>query len=519
VKKSSLWILMVLVLIAAACGTTASPQQQQAAETATDDLGSLDSALPPGATINDKGQVVSSSGEVLGSAEDFGISTGSGRSVGGPVADGGTGSSSGGSGLRSGGGQGVPAAAAPGITDSKIYVGVGWSDAGAANQAFAGAALNSDIRDPMNAMIEEVNKSGGIAGRKIEPIYHNYEAASSQTIDQQDQAACARYTQDNKVFAILGDGDIMQQCAEKAGAVLLTVTSTSLPEDFQRYPHFIEISGMNLIRVGNVSVTGLHREGYFSDGAKLGLVTWDEPNYRDAVERGYLPALKKKGVKPATDTAYISSPQTADDLAAASADVNNAVLRFQSQGITHVMLIDGATPLCRGGCLGILWTRRSESQNYRPRYGFNAGNAAKAAQEQGLYPTEQLGGSIAVEWGDSDKFADQGWKLNKARERCYDIMRKRNVPMDNANKEADARTACEFIWFLQTVIDVELGNATITNDNFIAGVNALGWTYSSAMAYAVHFSATQHDGNSAARNMRFVDNCECYRWTGDPYRV
>jgi hypothetical protein len=69
------------------------------------------------------------------------------------------------------------------------------------------------------------------------------------------------------------------------------------------------------------------------------------------------------------------------------------------------------------------------------------------------------------------------------------------------------------------VIDVELADAPITSDNFIAGVNALGWSYSSAMAYAVHLSPTQHDGNAAARNMKFVDSCECYRWSGDPYRV
>jgi hypothetical protein len=518
-KKSTLSVLSILVLVVAACGTTTTPEQQEVAEVADGGLDTLESALPPGATVNDKGQVVSADGEVLGSAEDFGISTGGGTSGGssggGSSAIGG--GSSGGSGIESG--SGTVAAAAPGITDTKIFVGAPWSDAGAANQAFAGAALNSDLREPMNAIIKEVNSQGGIAGRKVEPIYHSYDATSSQTIDQQDQAACARYTQDNKVFAILADSDILQQCAEKAGAVTLSVTSTSLPEDFQRYPHFIEISGMNLIRVGDVTIAGLHREGYFDKGAKLGLVTWDEPNYRDAIERGFVPALRKKGITPATDTAYISSPQTADDLAAASADVNNAVLRFQSQGITHVMLIDGSTPLCRGACLGILWLRRSESQNYRPRYGFNAGNAASLAHEQGVYPTEQVRRSIAVEWDDSDKAADEGWKLNKARERCYAIMRKHNVSLDNGNKEADARTACEFIWFMRQVIDVELADAQITSDNFIAGVNALGWSYTSPMAYAVHLSATQHDGTAAARNQKFVDSCECFRWTGDPYRV
>jgi hypothetical protein len=295
--------------------------------------------------------------------------------------------------------------------------------------------------------------------------------------------------------------------------------SVSVPSDFQKYPHYVEISGMDLYRVGDVTVTGLDREGYFGSDPKLGIVLWDEPNYRAALENGYMPALRKAGVRLATEPAYISSPQTADDLAAASADVNNAVLRFQSQGITHVLLIDGNTPLCRGACLGTLFMRRAESQNYRPRYGLNPGNAAAEAQEQGLYPSEQLRRSISVEWSDADEAADEGWRLNKARERCYAIMRRHNVPLTNGNEEADARTACQTLWFMQMIIDVKMPGNVISADAFIGGVNALGWGFASPTAYAVHFSPTQHDGIAAARNTKFVNSCDCYRYVTDPYRV
>ena len=168
--------------------------------------------------------------------------------------------------------------------------------------------------------------------------------------------------------------------------------------------------------------------------------------------------------------------------------------------------------------MGALWMRRSDSQEYYPRYGFNANNAAKAGQEAGLYPARQLRRSVVVEWSDADKFYDEGYKVNKTRERCYALMREAGVPLDNAQREADARMACEQFWFMQLLESI-LGEAPLTPDNIIVAVNKVGWRFSSPSAYAVHFSPTQHDGIAAARNMKFDDSCTCYQWVSDPYRV
>lgn len=168
--------------------------------------------------------------------------------------------------------------------------------------------------------------------------------------------------------------------------------------------------------------------------------------------------------------------------------------------------------------MGALWMRRADSQDYFPRYGFNANNAAKAGQEAGLYPPRQLRRSVVVEWSDADKFYDEGYKLNKTRERCYELMRDAGVPLDNAQREADARMACEQFWFLQLLESI-LGEAPLTPDNIMVAVNKVGSSFSSPSAYAVHFSPTQHDGIAAARNMKFDDSCTCYQWASDPYRV
>ena len=517
--RQSVAILLVALMLTAACGSTV--QAPQATQLGDDELGDLSTggALPPGATINDKGQVVSSSGEVLGSAEDFGVSVPDGANGGaGPVA-GGTNGGTGGTVGGSGGG----AALGPGVTSDKIYLGIVYLDAGAANQALAGQTIESDARKAYDAMIEEVNKAGGLGGREVVPIYHKYDADSSETIAQQAQAACARFTQDNKVYAILAfdnGAGVIQECVERAGAVQpVHYNGGSLPEDFRKYPHYVEITGMNALRVGPVTVTGLKREGYFDKGFKLGIVTWDDAGYKKSVDEGYIPALAKQGIELSTEPAYISPPQTYDDLAAMSADINNAILRFQSQGITHVIIAAGPSGLCGFACMETVWFRRAESQNYRPRYGLNDNNLPTGAYDQGLYPAEQLRDAVAVGWADLNKASDEGTRVNQARESCFDLMRKKGVPMGNVNQENDARQACDELRFLQLIVNVKLDGVPRVNDQFIAAVNTLGTSFPSTAAYGTHFSAAQHDGIAAARNLKFLASCDCWRYTTDPYRV
>src|SRR5207249_5382803 len=140
------------------------------------------------------------------------------------------------------------------------------------------------------------------------------DATSSTPVDQQRQANCARWTQDNKVFVILAGGNsIYEECAKKAGAAEITSNVTgasSLPETFRQYPHYVEVVGMNLVRMGAITVDGLATQRYFGAAPKIGMLTWDEPTYREALQKGYVAALERHGLRLATDPVYLTPPQT-----------------------------------------------------------------------------------------------------------------------------------------------------------------------------------------------------------------
>ena len=419
-------------------------------------------------------------------------------------------------------GRAVSKAFGPGITATSVRIGAFYIE----NQAAANAALGAggvgggDARNAYNAMIGEINRTGGLGGRRIVPVYYGVDATSSTPIDQQLQQACARFTQDTSVFAILPlPNEIMLRCAKRHGAFSLAsgLASPFVPKTFRDYPNYVETGTVNLVRLSSVTVEGLHKQSYFAKGNRIGVVAWDYPNYHEAVERGIRPALKALGHDFATQPAYITPPQTLNEAGGMTAALSNAVLRFSTEGINRVMLLDGPAGLCGVGCITAFFMRAAQSQRYYPRYGLNDNNGPVALYQAGLLPADQLRGSLAVGWMDHDKTYDVGWRVNPARERCYDFMRRKGVSMGDANQQQNARAACDELWFLQAAVNRPEGVLSVAG--VMSWVNARRYGYNSTQTYETHFSTRQHDGVAAARRYRFDDACECFRYTSKPYRL
>ena len=507
-------LLLAVLVLAAACGSTVPSPGGATAAGGSAAPGAAPGGLSiPGTTT---GGTTVGGGSAAG-----GTSTGGSSTVSGGTTTGDT-TTTGGTTPANSTGQAPKPAAAPGITATTISVGAIYTkNVAAANAAIGGSKRsNDDARDEYNAVIDDINRHGGIAGRKVVPVFAPLDATSSTPMDQQRQAACATWTQDHTVFAILAGGDqILEECARKAGAVELYSTVAgggTVPETFRRYPHYVEIAGMNVVRMASVTVDGLAAQGYFGNGAKVGVVTWDDPGFREGVQKGYVPALARHGLKLATQPAYLSPPQTVQDLGATSAQVNGAVLRFQSAGVDHVILQDGSAGLCGVGCIGLEFMNQAKSQHYYPRYGLNDSAAPVAAVKGGSYPTDQLKGSLAVTWTDIDKTYDVGWHVNQTRERCYELMRKSGIDMSNLDAQSAAMEVCDELWFLRDLV-ARLGGATLTPDNLISVVDSLGSDFASSSVYATDFGPTRHEGVALVRNLRFVDSCTCYRYSSRPY--
>src|SRR4051812_42165174 len=182
-----------IALVATGCGTTVSNTAASGAGAPTAD--GLSVPTTAGTTTTGPGGTATGTTTVPGT-------------VGGATTGGLTGPTTTPPSGRYGGTEGVTpgGASAPGVTATKIYVGMVWAkNQDAVNQAAgAGGIAIGDTKADVNAIIDDINKHGGIAGRTVVAVWQSVDTASAQTIDTQLAAACDHFAHDERVFAVIG---------------------------------------------------------------------------------------------------------------------------------------------------------------------------------------------------------------------------------------------------------------------------------------------------------------------------
>jgi hypothetical protein len=494
-------VLALAAALAAGCGSTA---QQTTSTLAPGDTG----LASPGAIGGDSGLSVPPAASGASGLTAAGTTGTTGTTAGGTTTGTtGTGTSSANGAVTSGGTGDTTAANGPGITDTTMYYGDFYSSSLAAVDTAigaSGAAPSYDNRDVTNAIVNYANKNGGFAGRPLKVLFYDLNLANPRP--SEDAAACAKWTQDNKVFAMNGQTEDYRACAEKAGAISL-ISGNEVASTFKKYPHFVDPITIRLDRLGPVTVGGLYQAHYFS--GKLGLITWDDPNYRFAMTHGYLPALASHGIKPATDPIYVSVTQDANSVAELAAQMRSAVAKFKALGIDHVIIQDGTAGVWAGGGLTLEFMNNAKSQDYYPRYGANSANIPGSPQ----LPADEMDHEIAIMDVDYKPEHDAGWHLNPQRQLCFKIESDAGLPPKNENDEAIASGTCDAIFFLQTLVNAV---PYITSDSLINEVAKLGTSFKTAFVYGSNLFPGRRDGSDKIRQAEYFQSCKCLKYNGPP---
>jgi hypothetical protein len=505
--------LLVAAMVTAACGSTVPAAQQIAEEAvapggvpatadslADDGLGLPSGAANPGSSGTD-------------------VATGGGAPVAGTPAAGGTagGTAAGGTapapagGSTASGTSGAPPSGermGTGVTDTKVFVGlVKVRNAGSANESIgANASFAGDPNLQQKAMINQVNRTGGLAGRKLVPVWYELDENTTQTQAQIEEQMCATWTQDNEVFAAFSTlaSDQLKACMERAGSVLFgNSLSVSDATTFQQFPHYYEIGGMRLDRIASMYPRSLAADGYFDKDAVVGVVSYDTPPYRRATDTVLLPELERLGVET-IEPAYVEWAATPAELGGSSAGISNAVLRFRQEGVTHVMFLEA------GAILTFLWFPQAESQGYRPRYGLNSQSAPVTHSAE----NEQLENALAIGWL---PFVDVGdtpqTQLPPGFPSCLKLMRAAGATYDSAQPNAKrvSGATCDAFRLLQA--GLAAAGQDLTADGFVRGVASIGGQFASAHTYDVDLR-TQRDGATVVRPYAYRSGCSCWRYSG-----
>jgi hypothetical protein len=360
----------------------------------------------------------------------------------------------------------------------------------------------ADWKTFIQPVVDEINRQGGIAGRRVEAVYHATDA-SRGSFAAQAQSVCSHFTEDEHVFAAVGFVlDPSEISCFRSHSTPFVGQAVTLADD-QTYAAnrgwYYQPSQVRAERLIPGLLEGLAQQGFFTSGTKIGLLRLDDPvsaRFEDRLEA----ALAARHASVVAD-AVLSSPPSASDAGSLFSQAANAILRFRDAGVTHVLPVPSAS------AIPFVFMNQAEAQGYRPTWAltsldvpaFLAPNAPKA----------QLHGAVGVGWLNSSDihFTEVPKGVNANEDLCYRLT-KRNGD--------EAKRYCDGLFFLR---DAMAHAPQVSPAGLLAGVEALGSSFLSPWSGPTRFGPQRYDGAATVRPLHYLDPCGCFRYTGRPIPV
>jgi hypothetical protein len=182
--------------------------------------------------------------------------------------------------------------------------------------------------------VNQINNSGGINGRKINPIIVQFDP----TNDANMQSLCRQWTQGSPaVFAVVDGIGTWEQddqlCVAQQGQTpLLSAWSTTTNWTNLGSP-YLWWTGPDMAPVLDALVQWGVNSGRLGHGKKVGVVVSDQAPDQAALNGYLLPDLKKVGITPLVQTVAGSATATATT----NSDAQLAVEKFKAAGVQSVI--------------------------------------------------------------------------------------------------------------------------------------------------------------------------------------
>jgi ABC-type branched-subunit amino acid transport system substrate-binding protein len=219
----------------------------------------------------------------------------------------------------------------PGVTADTIKVGITLVDFECIK------AYTDTIREGQQAVyaafIKDINDKGGIAGRKIEPIYKTYCPLTSAPL----LTMCTSLAQDQNVFAVIGTffdstGDAQTCITKQEQRVLLTFDLTQAIID--KSPPGLMVTPGSIPERSVDILLALAAKDKTLEGKKVAVL--GDTNVTTVVKNSIEPGLKKLGVD--TGTTALLSINNSGDTTIAQQQLDSFIERWKTEKVNAVFM-------------------------------------------------------------------------------------------------------------------------------------------------------------------------------------
>lgn len=395
-----------------------------------------------------------------------------------------------------------------GVTSEVVKVGFLMLDVGGLGRVGVSSAGVDPKQQRLlfQAYVDEINRSGGINGRRIQPFFRNFDPVNNDDM----RAACLEMTQDHKVFAVVGNSGYQGPallCVSHENETPVIVPGQAVPKSW-----FRQAQGrlVTLVPEGNRQLRNLvhefHTAGMFRRGT-LGVLTEDSPQGKESVDTGLLPALQEYGY----EAAHVS--RLAADQATAGSQIPVEIQRMRAAGVDTVLVV--------AGFLGTTqWVQAAEGQGWRPRYLVSELSGMTSDFETQAMPSS-FDGAIALtsmRWGEWRRDAPEpapDAHCRKLYEEASGQTLARNTGDDTNQTYGTMMFACGVTAVFHAA--AKAAGPMLTRATFAAAVQRLGsvpvpWYLGGS------FGPGKTDLTDTVRFIRWQADCSCYMPLDAPRR-
>jgi len=379
----------------------------------------------------------------------------------------------------------------------------------AAASALGAETQGTAASDIQRALVAGMNKHGGLSGRRIEPIYVTLNPMSS-SYDADLSAACATFTQDHRVAAVISVLTIMndsfEQCLADQRVIHVEGTQASPGErQLARWPMLLLPDAPTMERRERGAVSAMHGSGWLKPHNRIGVIVEACPGARDGYSRGLAPRAARLGLT-VVETAEIACIRSFGEAGGAASSVQSAVLRFRYSAVDRVMFVSNFEQT-----LAYYFQQNAESQGYRPGYALTSNGFAGAAP--GLWAESQVANIGLAGWVPFGDTSPARWPKSAEFERCRSLAAEGGFRPQNTQDVLFLATACEGLSFYAALLGRTSGDSSA--GAVLRAVGPAGSSFRSAFVAGGRIGLQGHrDGVIAMSAGGYQAQCRCLVYTG-----
>lgn len=311
----------------------------------------ISSLVPPAKTgiTTEAGASGGGAGSALEAGEFGGATAGEGA-IGGIAAGGGAGG--GVRGTAGGGGPATGAGSGPvkltksdrGVDENSVLIGFATVNLRGLEVTGYAPPLRKDINAVIDAYVDEVNKNGGVNGRRVRSVK---EQVDPTNLDNQKEV-CTRMTRDHQVFGVVTTATNIrkesQQCYTQDNPTAYT-HSYPMSQEFQAKAGGLDLSAnRNLTRIAKEWAVASKSDPrgskppdsgpFLKGGEVVGIVTEECDPSIEVIRKVLIPMLESPPAAPKR----VELATTACDPGVQQGQASNAAQQLRSAGATHIFL-------------------------------------------------------------------------------------------------------------------------------------------------------------------------------------